>query len=167
MVAKLTRLIHRIAIQLHLVAESCTICSSHSRQPASQPAQKLLDTPLYCRIYTDKKQKTTSVMKKEKLKNLPLLQTDWHIGYFDKGGRMANGYSISLRTWRWTKKLFFHFLDLIILNSFINLSSCSSTTNHRKFNLVLVQHLLEMSIREPHLQFTPRGRPNLQVSQTM
>jgi hypothetical protein len=31
MAAKLTRLIHRIAIQLHLVAESCTICSSLSR----------------------------------------------------------------------------------------------------------------------------------------
>jgi hypothetical protein len=28
MAAKLTRLTHQIAIQLHLVAESCTICSS-------------------------------------------------------------------------------------------------------------------------------------------
>jgi hypothetical protein len=28
MAAKLTRLTHKIAIQLHLVAESCTICSS-------------------------------------------------------------------------------------------------------------------------------------------
>jgi hypothetical protein len=41
MAAKLTRLIHKIAIQLQLVAESCTICSSQSRQPV----QKLLDTP--------------------------------------------------------------------------------------------------------------------------
>jgi len=31
MAAKLTRLKHKIAIQLHLVAESCTISSSHSR----------------------------------------------------------------------------------------------------------------------------------------
>jgi hypothetical protein len=31
MAAKLTRLTHKIAIQLHLVAESCTICSSRSR----------------------------------------------------------------------------------------------------------------------------------------
>jgi hypothetical protein len=30
MVAKLTRLTHKIAIQLHLVAESYTICSSRS-----------------------------------------------------------------------------------------------------------------------------------------
>jgi hypothetical protein len=43
MAAKLTRLTHRIVIQLHLVAESCTICSSRSRWPV----RKLLDTPLY------------------------------------------------------------------------------------------------------------------------
>jgi hypothetical protein len=33
MEAKFTRLTHKIAIQLHLVAESCTICSSRSRWP--------------------------------------------------------------------------------------------------------------------------------------
>jgi hypothetical protein len=32
MAAKVTRLAHKIAIQLHLVAESCTICSSRSRR---------------------------------------------------------------------------------------------------------------------------------------
>jgi len=41
MVAKLTRLTHKIARKQHLVAESCTICSSCSRQPV----HKLLDTP--------------------------------------------------------------------------------------------------------------------------
>jgi len=39
--AKLTRLTHRIAIQLHLVAEGCNICSSRSRRPV----RKLLDKP--------------------------------------------------------------------------------------------------------------------------
>jgi hypothetical protein len=43
MAAKLTRLTHKIAIQLHLVAESCTIFSSHSRRSV----WKLLDTPSY------------------------------------------------------------------------------------------------------------------------
>jgi hypothetical protein len=33
MAAKLTRLTHKIAIELHLVAESWTICSSYSRRP--------------------------------------------------------------------------------------------------------------------------------------
>jgi hypothetical protein len=43
MTTKLTRMTHKIAIQLHLVAESCTICSSRSRRPVL----KLLDTPSY------------------------------------------------------------------------------------------------------------------------
>jgi hypothetical protein len=42
-VGKLTRLTHKIAIQLHLVAERCTISSSRSRRPVL----KLLDTPSY------------------------------------------------------------------------------------------------------------------------
>jgi len=33
MAAKLTSLTHKLAMQLHLVAESCTICSSCSRWP--------------------------------------------------------------------------------------------------------------------------------------
>jgi hypothetical protein len=43
MAAELTGLTHIIAIQLQLVAESCTICSSRSRRPV----RKLLDTPSY------------------------------------------------------------------------------------------------------------------------
>jgi hypothetical protein len=43
MEAKLTRLTHKITIQLHLVAESCTVRSSRSRRPV----RKLLDTPSY------------------------------------------------------------------------------------------------------------------------
>jgi len=31
-----------------------------------------------------------------------------HMGYVDKGERMANSYSISWLTFKWTKKLFFH-----------------------------------------------------------
>jgi len=43
MMAKLIRMTHKIVIQPHLVAESCTICSSCSRRPV----QKLLDVPSY------------------------------------------------------------------------------------------------------------------------
>jgi len=43
MAAKLTRLIHKITIQLHLATEIRTICSSRSRQPF----RKLLGTPSY------------------------------------------------------------------------------------------------------------------------
>jgi len=41
MAAKLTRLTHKIVIQLHLVVESYAVCSSRSRLPV----RKLLDTP--------------------------------------------------------------------------------------------------------------------------
>jgi hypothetical protein len=43
MAAELTRLTYKKAIQPHLVAESCTICSSSSRRSV----RKLLDTPSY------------------------------------------------------------------------------------------------------------------------
>jgi len=46
MVLKLTRLTHKIAIQLHLVAKICTICSLRSRRPV----RKLLDTPSNCSV---------------------------------------------------------------------------------------------------------------------
>jgi len=47
MAAKLTRLTHKIARQLHLVTESCTICNYRSRLPV----RKLLDTP-WCKSNT-------------------------------------------------------------------------------------------------------------------
>jgi hypothetical protein len=43
MAAKLIGLTHKVAIQLHLVAESSTICNSRSRRTV----RKLLDTPSY------------------------------------------------------------------------------------------------------------------------
>jgi len=43
MAANLTRLTHKIPIQLYMVAESYTICSSRSRRPV----RKLSDTPSY------------------------------------------------------------------------------------------------------------------------
>jgi hypothetical protein len=43
MAVKLTRMTHKIAIQLHLVPTSCTIYSSRPRRPV----RKLLDTPSY------------------------------------------------------------------------------------------------------------------------
>jgi len=47
MAVKLTMLNHKIAIQLQLEAESCTICSSRSRRPV----RELLDTPSYKASY--------------------------------------------------------------------------------------------------------------------
>jgi len=42
---------------------------------------------------------------------------NWHVGYVDNSVHMANSHSMSRRTFKWTMKLFFHFLDLTVLNS--------------------------------------------------
>ena len=57
-----------------------------------------------------------------------------HMGYVDKGDRMANSYSIRRHTFKRTKKLFFHPLDFAILNSNILHSSCGrKKISHRDF----------------------------------
>jgi len=52
-----------------------------------------------------------------------------------------NFFSLSRQTWKWRKKLFFHLLDLTILNSFIILASCGSRLSHRQFRLTLLRDL--------------------------
>jgi hypothetical protein len=47
-----------------------------------------------------------------------------HMGFVDKSDRMVNSYGIARRTWKWTKKLFFHLLDQAILNAYILHKSC-------------------------------------------
>jgi hypothetical protein len=42
-----------------------------------------------------------------------------YMGFVDKSDRMVNSYGIAQRTWKWTKKLFFHLTDMTILNAFI------------------------------------------------
>ena len=56
-----------------------------------------------------------------------------HMGSVDKGDRMTNSYSINHRTWKWTKKLFFHLFDLTILNCYILFSSLGV----RKFRVAI------------------------------
>jgi hypothetical protein len=59
-----------------------------------------------------------------------------HMAYVDKGDRMANSH----RTWKWTKKLFFHLLDLAILGIYIIFFSCGGKDiSHRDFQLALVE----------------------------
>ena len=51
-----------------------------------------------------------------------------HNGYVDNSDRMANSYSMSRHTFKRTTKLFFHLLDLTVLNSWILLSSWGLNT---------------------------------------
>jgi hypothetical protein len=80
-----------------------------------------------------------------------------HMGYLTKSTRWqtVSGYSVSRWTWKWRKKLFFHFL---ILASFILLSSCGMKLSHWDFHLTLVQNMLEHTARGlPHPQ-CPMGQ---------
>ena len=65
-----------------------------------------------------------------------------HMGYVENSDHMSNSYWMSRRTFKWTTKLFFHFLDLTILNSWILLSSCGAKYTHWDFRLLLVRNLI-------------------------
>jgi len=49
-----------------------------------------------------------------------------HVGYVNNSDHMANSYLMSQRIFKWTTKLFFHFLDLTVLSSWILLPSCGA-----------------------------------------
>jgi hypothetical protein len=66
-----------------------------------------------------------------------------HMGYIDLGNRMTNSYLIQRWTWKWTQKLFFHFLDMIILNSFLLLTACGTKITCRDLQLSVMQNLIE------------------------
>jgi hypothetical protein len=68
MAAKLTKLTHKISMQLHLVSESCNTGSSRSRWPV----RKLLDTP----AYVDERWHLTSEFS---LYNLGTLMTNFYV----------------------------------------------------------------------------------------
>jgi len=66
-----------------------------------------------------------------------------HMGYIDNSDCMVNSYSMSRRTFKWTTKLFFHFPDLTVLNSWILLPSCGAKYTHQDFRLLPVRNLIE------------------------
>jgi len=91
----------------------------------------------------------------------PAIVADYngHMGQVDNTDRMANSYTASRRTWKWTKKLFFHLLDLAIVNSYILLSSCSGKKiSHRDFRPTLIREMLARSGCESRPSM-PVGRP--------
>ena len=57
------------------------------------------------------------------------------------------------------KKLFFHLLDLVVVNSYIPLSSCGGKKiSHRDFQLTLIRVMMAWSGHEPRPSM-PVGRP--------
>ena len=93
---------------------------------------------------------------------------NWHMGYIDTSDHMANSCSVSQRTFKWTTKLFFHLLDLTVLNSWILLSSCGAKYTHRDFRLLLVRNLIE-EVGKSQDRPTPRlvGRPSVAATNVL
>jgi hypothetical protein len=77
---------------------------------------------------------------------------------------MTNTYSISRRTWKWMKKLFFHLLDFTVLNSYSILHSHSSKLSHRDFQLSLIRDLIQKGGRVLCTQIILQGMPTLSTS---
>jgi len=66
-----------------------------------------------------------------------------HMGYVNISDHMANSYLMCRRTFKWTTKLFFHLLDLTLLNSWILFSPCGAKCTHKDFRLLSVRNLIE------------------------
>ena len=66
-----------------------------------------------------------------------------HMRHTNNSDYTANSYSMNPRTFKWTTKLFFHLLDLTVLNSRIPLPSCEAKYTHQDFRLLLVKNLIE------------------------
>jgi hypothetical protein len=72
---------------------------------------------------------------------------------------MANNYSISRHMWKWTKKLFFHLLDLTVLNSHILLKSCGCKLSQTDFQPTLVRNMVKFAGQQP-CPLQAVGRPS-------
>jgi len=91
-----------------------------------------------------------------------------HMGYVDISDRMANSYSMCRHTFKWTTKLFFHLLDLTVLNSWILLSSRGVKCTHKDFILLLVRNLIEEAGRNHYRPTCSMlGRPSAAAANVM
>ena len=89
-----------------------------------------------------------------------------YMGFVDKSDRMVTSYGIARRTWKWTKKLFFHLTDMTILNAFLIHKSCGGKMTHKVFRETLVRELI-INSQEGNVTAsgTSRGRPSPAASQ--
>jgi hypothetical protein len=91
MAANLTWLNTEIYTQMHVVAESCTVCSSSSRRPV----RKLLDTPTYCEMFVSLRTMTFVVLTRS-LENVYKMSWHWmwlvisSLGFFSEINKRIN-----------------------------------------------------------------------------
>jgi hypothetical protein len=70
-------------------------------------------------------------------------QYDTHVSYADNSDRMTNSYSICHHPWKQTRKLFFHFLGLSVLNAFLLHKCCCREVSHTEFRIQPICELVQ------------------------
>jgi len=65
-----------------------------------------------------------------------------YMGSVDKSDRMVNSYGIARRTWKLTKKQFFHLTGTTILNGFLIHKSHGGNMTHKNFHEIPVRELI-------------------------
>ena len=71
-----------------------------------------------------------------------------YMRFVAKSDRMVNSYGIARRTWKWTKKLFFHLTSMTILNGFLIHKSHGGKMTHKNVREILVRELIIHSQQE-------------------
>jgi len=96
---------------------------------------------------------------------------EWYhqnMGYINNSDLMANSYLMSRHTFKWNTKLFFHLLDLTVLNRWILLSSCGDKYTHHDFRLLLVRNIIEEAGKsQDHPTARLVGRPNVAATKAV
>ncbi|XP_054718570.1 piggyBac transposable element-derived protein 4-like [Uloborus diversus] len=65
-----------------------------------------------------------------------------NMGFVDLSDRMANSYTFGRRSLKWTKKLFFHLLDLSVLNAYILYKLNHPQEKHKDFRMKLIRQMI-------------------------
>lgn len=83
-------------------------------------------------------------------KPLPVVQYNCYMSGVDRKDQMLSYYPCERKTVRWYKKLFFHFLQIILLNSYLLYSKYSTATkmSFLDFRFSIIKHLLK-STQQP------------------
>lgn len=88
--------------------------------------------------------------------NCPVIASDYnkHMGYVNYSDRLIATYKIDRKSKRWWIRLFWHFIDLAVVNSFIIFKNqnAKDTLTLKEFRLQLVEQSVD------NKQATPRGR---------
>ncbi|XP_043468349.1 piggyBac transposable element-derived protein 4-like [Leptopilina heterotoma] len=126
-----------------------TVRANRAKLPKNQQSNKKFEK-------VNRRQKDGSLLPI----NCPVVSADYnkHMGYVDYSDRLLATYKIDRKSKRWWLRLFWHFLDLVVVNSFIIYKNQNTqpTLTLKQFRLQLVEQLVDRKLR------TSKGRKRKQ-----